>query len=151
MKKYIVLLALSSFAFSALSYGADCESKKVVFKGHFKIAGTTADGKKPLFKEAWYPLVEDWSEASGEILAVSATGLQDSQVVSVSYTDKEKKKAPEAEYKLMKGKLVNFDWKKVVGPNAGRTGELVFSVLGKDKQVFCEKKVNIHWADQLDR
>lgn len=151
MKKYMALLILSMLAFSALSYGADCESKKIIFKGHFKIASTTADGKKPLFKEAWYPLIEDWSEASGEILGVTVTGLQESQVVSVSYTDKDKKKSADVEYKVLKGQLVNFDWKKSVGPNSGRTGELVFSVMGKDKQVFCEKKVNVHWADQLDR
>ncbi len=151
MKKYIALLIFSMLAFSALSYGADCESKKIIFKGHFKMAGTTADGKKALFKEAWYPLIEDWSEASGEILGVSVTGLQESQAVMVTYTDKNKKQSGDTEYKVVKGKLVNFDWKKSVGPNSGRTGELVFSVMGKDKQVYCQKKVNIQWADQLDR
>ena len=151
MKKYIVLFIFCSLAFSALTYAADCESQKIIFKGHFKIAGTTPDGKKPLTKEAWYPLIEDWSEAAGEIVGVSVSGLQEAQGINVSYTDKDKKKLHAEDYKVVKGQLLNFDWKKVVGPNSGRTGELVFSVLGKDKQLFCEKKVSIHWADQLDR
>lgn len=152
--KYLFTFSFLLLSWNLLAQGLpDCGEKKVSLTTIMSIASASADGKKALTKQVTSPLLEDWSEASGEILSLSLMTPPnlEASFVEASYLDKNKKALNKMEFSVVNKKLENFVWAKIVGAKETRQGEMQLKVLDKTKKAICQKMINIHYADQLDR
>lgn len=148
---FFKLLPIFIFVTSAFAQEIpSCESAKVSFTTTQKVQVHSEKGKLLKSKEEHYPLMEDWSEASGEIVALTIKGTAVDKVKAF-YFGQDKKLLIENEFKVEKNKLVKFEWAKMVKGKETRQGELRFQPMTKENKVLCQQNVNIHYADQLDR
>lgn len=139
------ILLGSSFTYGAQLKLASCEKKGIILKAIYRDHTEDPVTHKIIPRDQESDLLPDWSEASGEIIALKKIP-EDINSLQLVYYDKFNKDLIHKVLAVKKNEIEITNWSSYIGDEQSRLGKLVFTLVKKEK-AYCEISTNIHYAD----
>ncbi|MGZ3789985.1 MAG: hypothetical protein ACXVLQ_15720 [Bacteriovorax sp.] len=122
-----------------------CEKKEIHLKAIYRNLTNDEVSHKPVPRDQEFDLIPDWSEASGDIRAITKIPEKITAIQSV-YFDKNNKKLIDKKLSVKNGRAEISEWKQLVGNNKSRRGKVVLTLL-ENENPLCEETLSIYYAD----